>query len=124
MQKNTGTGEPMKEHTDQVTIISLLYKAIKSRKSLKVKKELYEVTYLTGAVVYTPYLSHAMLFTGGVEFIAPQYCHPCRKAQSHFYFKIDDSVRCAACGNNLGENDDRPYAKVLQFPPKGGMENA
>jgi hypothetical protein len=93
------------------TIVRVTLKTYEPRKN--VKKTLYEILYADGTALYTPVLSMGVLHAGGVEPIAPTYCHPCRTGQPHIYYKAVDQVRCIICFSNLDESDDRPIADLL-----------
>jgi hypothetical protein len=113
MQDAKGWGKNM-------MIVQLLEKSVSGarRGKPKEKRTIFELEYEDGSRVVMLWLDGRILAAGGVECVAyPQYCGGCYSVTSHDFYHVNNgSIRCRFCGNVLGENDNRPLAKVLDFP--------
>lgn len=99
-------------------IVKVTEKIVKHKSSARI---VYEHTYEDGSKVVTFLLDAQRLHHGGADFLGgPVYCHPCRAPRAHVYYQRLEEARCLSCGNQLGENDTRPLARVLAFPSAPG----
>lgn len=82
-------------------------------KRTKKNRLVYEFSYVDGSKVIYRLLDTRVLTAGAAFFVGlPSYCPVCKLERAHVNY-YSGAIRCISCGNHAGENDNRPFAKIL-----------